>query len=276
MNLAITLSCTGLALLLLALWQQWRRQPIVQRLVTSVEAPTRRQWWHWPLPQAMLQHARIAALPSPWLGTVFWLSKGALAVSALVLAWPADGDPAGKLLSLVAAMLMQMLPDAWLRQQAQRTLRRSREQLPELLQLLALCLEAGLTLDRALPRLGSDLQGLNPALSNHLQRLSDDLRVVSERRQAFARLADRIPLDDFRQLCWLITQADDYGTPLAAGLRDLAQHSRSVYLLEVEERMARVPGQMAMPLMIFIIMPLVVLLAGPALVMLLRQLGGEA
>ncbi|ASP38839.1 hypothetical protein CHH28_09165 [Bacterioplanes sanyensis] len=256
-------------------WRQQRRQRWLRRLQPWQPDAAAAPWWQWPLPAAMQQHAQVAALSQPWLGTVFWSSKALLLLFALLLLWPSSLQPTNLLLAVAAALLLQMLPDMWLRRQAHTTLRDSRAQLPELLELLSLCLEAGLTLDRALPRLSTEITTLQPALARHLQRLDDDLRVVSERRQAFARLAERIPLQDFRQLSWLITQADEYGTPLAAGLRDLGQHSRTLHMLEVEEHMARVPGHMALPLMLFIIMPLVVLLAGPALLLLLRQLGGQ-
>ncbi len=275
MTLATTLLALGLALSALAAVQQSWRQRWLRRLRPLDASRSVKPWWL-PLPAAMQRHAQVAALTQPWLGTAFWSAKAILAVLAAWLLWPQSSQVSEYSLMLVALVVVQMLPDFVLRQRAQKTLRDSRAQLPELMQLLALCLEAGLTLDQALPRLAREVKALQPALASHLQRLNDDLRVMSARRLAFARLAERIPLEDFRQLSWLISQADDYGTPLAAGLRELGQHSRSLYLLEVEERMARVPGQMALPLMLFIILPLVVVLAGPALVMLLRQLGGGA
>ncbi|GGY46819.1 hypothetical protein GCM10011297_19620 [Bacterioplanes sanyensis] len=275
MTLATTLLALGLALSALAAVQQGWRQRWLRRLRPLNSSRSAKPWWL-PLPAAMQRHAQVAALTQPWLGTAFWSAKAILAVLAAWLLWPQTSQVSEYSLAIVAAVIGQMLPDVVLRQRAQKTLRDSRAQLPELMQLLALCLEAGLTLDQALPRLAREIKALQPALASHLQHLNDDLRVMSARRLAFARLAERIPLEDFRQLSWLISQADDYGTPLAAGLRELGQHSRSLYLLEVEERMARVPGQMALPLMLFIILPLVVVLAGPALVMLLRQLGGGA
>ena len=237
------------------------------------------------LPAAQISLARRAGLIQPGhdaglaslvsLGRYFWLSKIIAAVLTAFWLWP-QGNQAMDILMLIIAMVVANLIPEWLfalfcRDRA----RRLQGQLPQVFDLLALCLEAGLSIDTALARIGQEMRAVNPALAQHFAALSDDLRITNSRSQAFNELAQRLPLDDLRQLSWLIAQADDYGTPLAQGLRELAGHSRTIHGLALEERMAKVPAQMSVPLMVFIILPLVALLAGPAFVMLLRQLSGE-
>ena len=209
------------------------------------------------------------------LGRYFWLSKIITAVIAALWLWPEGQQAMDFLLLIISMVVANLIPEALFGLFCRDRARRIQGHLPQVFDLLALCLEAGLSIDAALARIGEEMRVVNPALAKHFAALSDDLRITNSRSHAFNELAQRLPLDDLRQLSWLITQADDYGTPLAEGLRELAGHSRTIQGLALEERMAKVPAQMSVPLMVFIILPLVALLAGPAFIMLIRQLSGE-
>jgi len=237
------------------------------------------------LPPAQIVLARQAGFIHPGneagqtslaiLGRYFWLSKIVTAVIAALWLWPEGQKAMDFLLLIIAMVIANLIPEALFGLFCRDHARRLQGQLPQVFDLLALCLEAGLSIDAALARIGEEMRAVNPALAKHFTALSDDLRITNSRSHAFNELAQRLPLDDLRQLSWLIAQADDYGTPLAEGLRELAGHSRTIHGLALEERMAKVPAQMSVPLMVFIILPLVALLAGPAFIMLIRQLGGE-
>ena len=237
------------------------------------------------LPPAQIVLARQAGFIHPGneagqtslaiLGRYFWLSKIVNAVIAALWLWPEGQKAMDFLLLIIAMVIANLIPEALFGLFCRDRARRLQGQLPQVFDLLALCLEAGLSIDAALARIGEEMRAVNPALAKHFTALSDDLRITNSRSHAFNELAQRLPLDDLRQLSWLIAQADDYGTPLAEGLRELAGHSRTIHGLALEERMAKVPAKMSVPLMVFIILPLVALLAGPAFIMLIRQLGGE-
>lgn len=237
------------------------------------------------LPPAQIVLARQAGFIHPGneagqtslaiLGRYFWLSKIVTAVIAALWLWPEGQKAMDFLLLIIAMVIANLIPEALFGLFCRDRARRLQGQLPQVFDLLALCLEAGLSIDAALARIGEEMRAVNPALAKHFTALSDDLRITNSRSHAFNELAQRLPLDDLRQLSWLIAQADDYGTPLAEGLRELAGHSRTIHGLALEERMAKVPAKMSVPLMVFIILPLVALLAGPAFIMLIRQLGGE-
>ncbi len=237
------------------------------------------------LPPAQIVLARQAGFIHPGneagqtslviLGRYFWLSKIITAVIAALWLWPEGQKAMDFLLLIIAMVIANLIPEALFGLFCRDRARRLQGQLPQVFDLLALCLEAGLSIDAALARIGEEMRAVNPALAKHFAALSDDLRITNSRSHAFNELAQRLPLDDLRQLSWLIAQADDYGTPLAEGLRELAGHSRTIHGLALEERMAKVPAQMSVPLMVFIILPLVALLAGPAFIMLIRQLSGE-
>lgn len=207
----------------------------------------------------------------------FWvlLSKILLATLAFVIFWPtAEADISQYIFVFVIAILAEMLPDWWLKQRAKSLLLQIRAQLPEVFDLLILCLQSGMSLDLALQRLTKEVRILNPKLSKELTILCQRLPVVPNRSQAFASFADRMRIKEIRQFVNLIQQSDEYGTPLVKSLRELADHSRQIYELEMEEQLGQLPARMTIPIMVFIIFPLIVLLAGPALYRLIDYLAG--
>lgn len=226
-------------------------------------------------PRSLQELATQAGLDAPWAAHALLGSKIGLALLVCLLAWPqADAELSRYLLTFVFAIIIQMLPDIWLKQKAQSMLLQVRAQLPEVFDLLILCLQSGMSLDAALQRLAKEVQTLNKKLAKELQILCQKLPVVPDRKQVLSQFADSIPIKETRQFINLIQQSDEYGTPLVEGLRDLANHSRQLYELEMEERLGQLPARMTIPIMLLIIFPLIVLLAAPALYRLIEYLAG--
>jgi len=141
-----------------------------------------------------------------------------------------------------------------------------RRQLPDGLDLLVICAEAGLSLDASLSRVAHDLGPAAPQLADELGLTAIELGFLPNRRQALQNLARRTDLAPIRGVVHTLTQTERYGTPLAQALRVLAAEFREERLLKAEEKAARLPAILTVPMIVFILPTLFVVLIGPALV----------
>ncbi len=140
-----------------------------------------------------------------------------------------------------------------------------RDGLPDSLDLLVICAEAGLSMDAALSRVARELGGAYPELSEELGLTAIELNFLPERSQALDNLATRIDLGGVRALVGTLQQTEKYGTPLAQALRVLSTEFRNERLMKAEEKAARLPAIMTLPMVIFILPPLFLVLLGPAI-----------
>jgi tight adherence protein C len=152
--------------------------------------------------------------------------------------------------TLAVSAVLGLLGPNWavgfLRRSYANALRRG---LPDALDLLVVCAEAGLGLDTAVDRVAREMGGSNSATGQELATLAHELRVLSERRQALDRLAERGGLEGFRRLASTLSQTLRYGTPLSQVLRILSAEMRHERMLRFEERAApaRAAGAAADP-----------------------------
>lgn len=163
-----------------------------------------------------------------------------------------------------AALAGSYLPDLYLRNLAQRRQYSIRRTLPDALDLMVICAEAGLSLDAALQRVSGEIGPSSRPLADELAYTGIELRFLPERRKAMENLARRVPLPAVRALVNTLTQTERYGTPLAHALRVLADEQRTERMLRAEEKAARLPAIMTVPLIAFILPALFVVLLGPA------------
>jgi len=148
--------------------------------------------------------------------------------------------------------------------------------LPDALDLLVVCAEAGLGVETALQRVASELGRSNRPLAHELAVLSQELRLLPDRSEALARFAARSADDRFRQTAATLSQTMRYGTPLAQALRILASDQRNQRLLRLEERAVRLPALLAMPMIFFMLPSLFIALAAPSAVGMVDMLGASA
>jgi tight adherence protein C len=139
-----------------------------------------------------------------------------------------------------------------------------RKSLPDALDLLVVCAEAGLTLDSALNRVAKELGGASPELADELALTAIELGFLPERRQALINLSERVDLASLRGVVTTLIQSEKYGTPLATSLRVLSAEFRNERLMRAEEKAARLPAILTIPLIVFIMPALFVVLMGPA------------
>jgi tight adherence protein C len=141
-----------------------------------------------------------------------------------------------------------------------------RRQLPDALDLLVICAEAGLSLDAALSRVARDLGPAAPQLADEFGLTAVELGFLPNRRQALQNLARRTDMPAIRGVVNALVQTERYGTPLAQALRVLAAEFREERMLKAEEKAARLPAILTVPMIVFILPTLFVVLIGPALV----------
>jgi tight adherence protein C len=166
----------------------------------------------------------------------------------------------------VAAVLIgsYKAPDIWLSNKVKKRSHAIRKGLPDALDLLVICAEAGLTVDAAFGRVSRELGKAYPELGDEFGLTAIELGFLNERRQAFENLANRVDLEAVRGVVTTMIQTEKYGTPLASALRVLSAEFRHARMMRAEEKAARLPAIMTIPLILFILPTLFVVILGPA------------
>ncbi|MDE1915747.1 MAG: type II secretion system F family protein [Sphingomonadales bacterium] len=155
-------------------------------------------------------------------------------------------------------------PDIYLSNLITKRTAAIRKGLPDALDLLVICAEAGLTVDAAFNRVARELGRAYPELGDEFALTAIELSFLHERRQAFENLAYRVNLDSVRGVVTTMVQTERYGTPLASALRVLSAEFRNERMMRAEEKAARLPAIMTVPLILFILPVLFVVILGPA------------
>ena len=166
--------------------------------------------------------------------------------------------------SLGVTLFGAYLPDILVYNAAQKRREAIRKSLPDALDLMVICAEAGLSLDATLMRVASEMQKTAPELSDEFSLTGLELGFLPDRRVAMHNLAKRTDLAVLRGMVGTLLQAERYGTPLAQSLRVLSAESREERAMKAEEKAARLPALLTVPMIVFILPPLFVVLIGPA------------
>jgi len=155
-------------------------------------------------------------------------------------------------------------------------LRRSRfaSGLPDALDLLVICTGAGLSFDMAMAQVSRELRSSNRNLAYQLAITVDEMRILSNRRQALENLARRVDLPNLRSIISALNQSLKYGTPLGDSLRTLSREMRAQQLMRIEERAARLSVLLTIPLMVFILPSLMIVVGTPLALRILDMLSG--
>ena len=161
-------------------------------------------------------------------------------------------------------LLAYKAPDLWLKNKIDKRTAAIRKGLPDALDLLVICAEAGLTVDAAFSRVSRELGKAYPELGDEFALTSIELGFLTDRRLAFENLARRIDLDSVRGVVTTMIQTEKYGTPLASALRVLSAEFRNERMMRAEEKAARLPAIMTVPLILFILPVLFIVILGPA------------
>ncbi|MDR1334739.1 MAG: type II secretion system F family protein [Holosporaceae bacterium] len=145
---------------------------------------------------------------------------------------------------------------------------------PDLIDLLVICTESGLDLNRSIRRIAREMRTSNPIMADELSLTSIELEMIPDHRQVFENFENRTDSLQIKTLSKTLSQSIEYGSPLAVSLRELAVESRQKRMLEAEARAAQAPTLLTLPLM-FCIMPcLFIVMLGPVIVNMIRSFSG--
>jgi tight adherence protein C len=199
---------------------------------------------------------------------------GALAFIAVYLLQVVDLSPGARLLTVLGGVALGFFsPELYVSNQAGKRQKAIQKALPDGLDLLVICAESGLSLDAALDRVANELGAANPELGEELQLTSVELGFLPDRRQALLNLNRRTNLPSVRGVVNTLLQTEKYGTPLSQSLRVLATEFRDQRMLKAEEKAARLPATLTVPMIVFILPTLFIVLIGPAIISVMDNLG---
>ena len=178
--------------------------------------------------------------------------------------------------ALVAALLGFFAPDVFIKNLIKKRQHQMELGLPDALDLLVICAEAGLSLDAALQRVSRELELTWPELSEEFGITAAELTYLPDRRLAFENLNGRTNMSSIRGVVNTLLQTAKFGTPLAQSLRILAQEFRDARLVRAEEKAARLPAMLTVPMILFILPTLFIVLLGPAGLSIVDTFSGKA
>jgi tight adherence protein C len=165
---------------------------------------------------------------------------------------------------MIGVLLGFYAPTIYLRNAAAKRAKQLQLSLPDGLDLMVICAEAGLSLDAALIRVSRELGNGSPELAEELAITAAELTFLPDRRMAFDNLNTRTNSEGIRAVVNTLQQTAKFGTPLAQSLRVLASEMRTARMTRAEEKAARLPALLTVPMILFILPTLFIVLLGPA------------
>lgn len=264
-----------------------RRDTLREELLGNTAAEARRAARITSLKQVLdrlkLLRGDEARKTSEQLAQAGWRSRDALAIylgirlaapfvgaiGSLVSVWLFVPELAGmnRMMAVVGAVLLfGFAPVFGLKRAIKRRQSFLRKQLPDALDLLVICTESGLSMDAAFARVARELGFSSPHLADEIGLTSVELGFLPNRRQALQNLAKRTDLAAVRGVVNTLVQTERYGTPLAHSLRVLSAEFRDERMLKAEEKAAKLPAILTVPMILFILPVLFVVLIGPAII----------
>jgi tight adherence protein C len=307
-DLIAALAALAMLASLVAVWQALRPHTAFERRLahilhrreglrrSALAARTRRQrintvdWMHQALGRLNLLRSRRAAEARAALARAGIRSQDAMigylfaqvslpplfGFAVLLDTYVLHGMPSGPLFRFFAPIAAVVLgfyaPRLYLKNAADKRAKRLRLALPDGLDLMVICAEAGLSLDAALNRVSKELAGAWPELAEEFAITAAELTFLPERRQAFDNLNNRTNSEGIRAVVNALQQTAKFGTPLADSLRVLAAEMRTLRMTAAEEKAARLPALLTVPMMLFILPTLFVVLLGPAAISVMDTL----
>ena len=196
----------------------------------------------------------------------------ALPVVLGVLTVLALGFSDGWVLGLTSAALGFITPDLWLTRKTLKHRKAIQNGLPDALDLIIVCIEAGSSLDQAILKASNELEIALPVIARQLSTLSSQIRAGKPRLEAFQDLAKRTGVDDVRSLVGMLIQTDRFGTSIAQGLRTHAETLRTKRRQRAEERAGTIGVKLVFPLVLCLMPALYVVCLGPVAVAFYRNL----
>jgi tight adherence protein C len=194
----------------------------------------------------------------------------AVGIGAVIALYVLEMSKLSSMMRLAAALAAVLIgawaPDIYVRNTTTKRRQALRKGVPDTLDLLVICAESGQSLDGALSRVSAECGLFSREMAEELTITSIELGLMPDRRLALENLARRTGIPELRSVINALIQTEKYGTPLAQSLRVLAAEYRQDRLMRAEEKAARLPAILTVPMIVFILPPLFVVLLGPAII----------
>jgi tight adherence protein C len=209
-----------------------------------------------------------------FLGAKLFLAIVIVCLLALIPAKVLGFPSASKLtfFYVLAAACGYYAPVLWLSRAIAQRKDALQRAIPDALDLMVVCVEAGLGLDQAIGRVGDEVKRTHPELGDELNLLALELRTGVSRQEALRNLAYRTGLEEVRNLVALLVQTDRFGTSIGQALRVYADAMRTTRRLKAEEWAAKLPVKLLLPLIFFIFPSMFIVVIGPACIKMVRVL----
>ena len=188
-------------------------------------------------------------------------------IVSLIYAWVVfDDKPVAIRLAgvLAAGGFGYFLPQIMLNNAIQKRQKLLQRAFPDTLDLIVICVESGMSVEAAFNKVTEQMAESSPEMAEEMGLTAAELAFLSDRRQAFENLSERTGMASFRALSTTLLQSERYGTPIANGLRVLAQENRDTRMSMAEKKAAALPAQLTVPMIIFFLPVLFVIIAAPA------------
>jgi tight adherence protein C len=207
-----------------------------------------------------------------FVGTKLLLIVG-LPLATQALPWLLHRDiPYPAVVLAVAAVTGLLAPDKIVQRLRKRYLRALEAGMPDALDMMVICCQAGLGLEASIERVGVEIRYAHPAVAEELTRTAHEMQVNADTRTALVNLGKRTGLESIRRLAGVLIQSIQYGTPLTQALRALSAEQRQEMLVKFEGRAARLPVLLTIPMIVFILPCVFLVVAGPAMVDVFRTM----
>lgn len=257
-------------------------QPLIQQekaLVVNEDAEVKRAKTYVPKSPKEISRLRRRLMRAgyrtlPPMVIYFWSEVLLPVVLGLGALW-FFGIQGGWLIAAFLAVLGYLAPGLMLARLIEVRKQELQNGLPDALDLLIVCVEAGSSLDQGVLKTSEELYVSYPALADELKTLNIEVRAGKPRIEAFRNLATRTGLDDVRALVAMLVQTDRFGTSIAQALRTLAQTLRTKRRQRAEERAAKIGVKLVFPLVFFLFPAFYVVTLGPAIIQFVRVFFGQ-
>ncbi|MCY4428931.1 MAG: type II secretion system F family protein [Rhodospirillales bacterium] len=203
---------------------------------------------------------------------------GALALGAAAGLWAAGSATVGQygflvvLAGLAGLVIGGVVPEYGLRTLVARRARAMTSALPDALDMMVMCLETGLTVERAMMTVAEGLASVEPNLAGEFRQIEAELRLGSDRRAVLGEYYRRTEIDGLRDFAMSLIQSDRYGTPLSQSMRSIAADARVQKAARIATQAERLPVLMTLPMLLFVVPGTMILVAGPAVLTALKAL----
>ena len=231
--------------------------------------------------EKLAQMLRKAGFPQADALSLFLSLKlgTALACGTAAALWGTGDEFIGQHTTLVALaglaglVIGSIIPEYVLRALVSRRTTNMATALPDALDLMVMCLESGLTFERALVTVASELKPIEPSLAGELRMIEAELRVGSDRRLVLQEFQNRTTVEGLRDLAMTLMQSERYGTPLTQSMKNIAANERTQRAMRIAARAERLPVLLSLPMLLLVVPGTMSLVAGPAFLTAIKALG---